>query len=508
MAESNRCRRETTPEVTTSRVEMKLSAESDKVIGQHLTKIQEPNENGCSFIHDVIYGDIRLSIEAWAIARSPEFERLGNISQLGTAWFVFPTAQHKRYEHCVGVAYLSRRVGEFLAASQPELNITSKQIRWLEIAGLCHDIGHGPFSHTFDSAFCSGDTEIEARGESSDRPKSDSKGALYPKHEQRSKIIARMVMERHPSLFDEEDIAWVEWLIEPDGLPASYPEYTFLGQIVSNVENGMDTDKMDYVVRDGLYLGCRRQTSWDILGMLSRTRIIGEHWCFHVSDAKTIEQISHKRQEFHQNFYGHPIVIEVEQMLNDILWAADPFMRFRTSLKDPKAFCRFDDQLIQEILLLPESEDERVEYAKSLCSSFIARRMWWKYHSMVREKSTKTNENPSIPAYVRHHKVHFFSLNRNQIDWLTHGTKIIARKWIIPYNRQAPHRALPYVPFYEGNGTNQSDLRYLFADYPSAETEGTYFHILAKKTDVEFTRSVYGESTFEKDSLNEKKENQ
>jgi HD superfamily phosphohydrolase len=99
-----------------------------------------------------------------------QFQRLRAIKQLGTSYYVWPGASHNRFEHCLGlqlmapvysphltsslgVAHLARLMAEHLQKSQPELGITPRDVQCVQLAGLCHDLGHGPWSHVWDSLF-------------------------------------------------------------------------------------------------------------------------------------------------------------------------------------------------------------------------------------------------------------------------------------------------------------------------------------------------------------------
>jgi putative nucleotidyltransferase with HDIG domain len=86
---------------------------------------------------------------------TPEFQRLRRIKQLGAAQLVFPGAEHSRFCHSLGVAFLAKRVFDRL---REDPNLPSgldfdETRRVVLAAGLLHDIGHGPFSHLFERTF-------------------------------------------------------------------------------------------------------------------------------------------------------------------------------------------------------------------------------------------------------------------------------------------------------------------------------------------------------------------
>ena len=105
--------------------------------------------SGGKLLHDPIHGHILLEADLLCCVDTPHFQRLRDLKQLGTSYFVFPGACHNRFEHSIGVAHLAAQLVDHLATNQPELSITPKERFLVTLAALCHDLG--PTRHTHNT---------------------------------------------------------------------------------------------------------------------------------------------------------------------------------------------------------------------------------------------------------------------------------------------------------------------------------------------------------------------
>ena len=109
-------------------------------------------------IQDPVHGLMEFrSMETLVIEllRTPELQRLRRVRQLGLAHLVFPGAEHSRLVHSLGVAWLAVRFGRQLVDATRGFLVEilrpgPSSIRDLAVAALCHDLGHGPFSHAWE----------------------------------------------------------------------------------------------------------------------------------------------------------------------------------------------------------------------------------------------------------------------------------------------------------------------------------------------------------------------
>src|SRR5262245_37190619 len=97
--------------------------------------------------------DQELKHALGAVIDTRTFQRLRRISQLGLASYVFPGANHTRFSHCLGAAYLAYAVLTHLrerADKEDEKKAINEAFKPVIMAALLHDVGHGPFSHSFE----------------------------------------------------------------------------------------------------------------------------------------------------------------------------------------------------------------------------------------------------------------------------------------------------------------------------------------------------------------------
>jgi uncharacterized protein len=121
-----------------------------------------------SLSHDPIHGYISFTSPAGVpgdevaerqIVDHPWLQRLRQIHQLQTAWWVFPSAEHTRFQHVLGAMHLATRVVGALYESLHEVCPDVPSLGYIDalmrMAALLHDVGHGPFGHFFDEHFLS-----------------------------------------------------------------------------------------------------------------------------------------------------------------------------------------------------------------------------------------------------------------------------------------------------------------------------------------------------------------
>ncbi|XP_023224756.1 deoxynucleoside triphosphate triphosphohydrolase SAMHD1-like [Centruroides sculpturatus] len=286
-------------------------------IGNHINNnICEDNGNTQKIFCDPVHGQISFNALCLKIIDTPEFQRLRFIKQLGFLYTVYPGANNNRFEHSLGVAYLSKKFLLELRNNQPELNITDQEINCVQIAGLCHDLGHGPFSHSWE------------RFMRKCRKKRKDESKPWNHEEVSIKIFDYLVRkykleeEFQRYNIDKTKINFIRDLMK--GKPTC-DERTFLFQIVNNEESGLDVDKWDYYLRDCLYLGIKCGFEYKRLMQFARVNDVDgkKVICFRDKVVSTVYKNFLTRSELHHAAYQHRMNRRIERIIFDALLEAD-----------------------------------------------------------------------------------------------------------------------------------------------------------------------------------------
>jgi len=100
--------------------------------------------------NDPIWNSITLRPIEILVLDSPLMQRLRNIRQLGVAHWVYPGAEHSRFQHSIGTVHQISQLISSINASLPCINRQQEKV--LRMAALCHDIGQGVMSHVSENA--------------------------------------------------------------------------------------------------------------------------------------------------------------------------------------------------------------------------------------------------------------------------------------------------------------------------------------------------------------------
>ncbi|KAH9790648.1 HD domain-containing protein [Citrus sinensis] len=292
-------------------------------------------------VHDNVHGNIYLDPLALKFIDTEQFQRLRDLKQLGVTHLVYPGAVHSRFEHSLGVYWLAGAAIQKLKQNQGlELGIDNFDIQTVKLAGLLHDVGHGPFSHLFEREFL---------------PRVVS-GCKWS-HEQMSLKMVDHIVDEHHIDVDFEMIKKVKEMIVASSeltLPKGTREKHFLYDIVANGRNGIDVDKFDYIVRDSRAcgLGC----NFEFQRLMETMRVLDDEICYRAKEYLTVHKLFYTRADLYRTIYTHPKVKAIELMVVDALLKANDFLEISSSIEDPSDYWKLDDSIIKTIEIAPNQE--------------------------------------------------------------------------------------------------------------------------------------------------------
>ena len=275
-------------------------------------------------LKDPVHSYIHIHYEViWNCLDSKEFQRLRRIRQLGGDFQVYPTAEHSRFSHSLGVYEIVRRMVTEVKTLCAELTEYEKVC--VMLAGLLHDVGHGPFSHAFEHVTNHSHEEYTAK-------------IILGNTELNS--ILRAVSKKMP----EDIVSIIQHTHEND----------ILNQIVSGQ---LDADRMDYLLRDS-YFTATSYGQFDLERILRTMRvrktsegrkvIVVKHTGIH-----SVEDYIMARYQMYWQVYYHPVARSYEAVFIQL------FNRLKDIFKGDKDY--FEDMKVL-IPFLEKAEVSEEEY--------------------------------------------------------------------------------------------------------------------------------------------------
>ena len=224
-------------------------------------------------IKDSVHDHITVDGVARELLDTPAVQRLRRIRQLGTVHLVYPSANHTRFEHSLGVYHLACR-------ALAELGIAGRSGAHLRAAAILHDIGHAPYSHNIES------------------------------------IIFRRTGSYHDDVLQLLEGGAIGSVLrahdlEPDVIAGLIKGEGRYGQLISGE---LDVDRMDYLVRDAHHTGVPYGTI-DHTRLLKELRFVDGQLVLAAGNVQTAESLLLARALMNPTVYNHHVARISKRML-------------------------------------------------------------------------------------------------------------------------------------------------------------------------------------------------
>lgn len=322
----------------------------------------------------------------------PWLQRLRHIHQLQTAWWVFPSAEHTRFQHVLGAMHLGSRMAERLYESLVETceDVPSRAYveSTLRLAGLLHDVGHGPFGHFFDQHYLAkfklthetlGATIIEDRlGDKIRSIRRNPNGVLIDDEK-----------------LDPKQIAWLICRPKKSGAAADQPRWLhFLRSLLSGIYT---IDNMDFVLRDAFMSGYSIR-SFDLDRLIRYSFFSGHGLTMHDRGVDALVRFMSVRAELFRTIYFHRTVRAIDLMLEDLFRESSSLLFPGNPLEMLDDYVDFtESSLLVDVGRWKKSKDpQRFELGKQW-NELLCRRVRW---IMVCQRTRVFDERESEPSSI------------------------------------------------------------------------------------------------------------
>jgi len=291
-------------------------------------------------IIDPIHDFVRVYDNELKIIDTPIFQRLRRIRQLSGAHLIYPGAQHTRFEHSLGVMHIASMAGQALAEKGI---VSSDDIQNLRLAGLLHDIGHGPFSHLFEEIF-EEKRKISHEDLGRDIILKTEIGDIISKNGFDKKLITKLA-------FGDS-------------------KFQFMNEIISGV---LSADIMDYLLRDGYFTGAEH-AKIDHHRLTHSLDVYKNKLALDKSSLVNFETMMISRFQMFKAVYFHKTVRAGEVMLLEAMDLAEGELGL-SSMNLDEYLQLSDDVILAKLLNLPE-HNSKLKASKKIATDYLNRNLF------------------------------------------------------------------------------------------------------------------------------------
>ncbi|MBI3839756.1 MAG: HD domain-containing protein [Planctomycetia bacterium] len=332
--------------------------------------------------HDAIHGYIPFVSQAGLrgdevserqIIDHPWVQRLRQIHQLQTAWWVFPTAEHTRFQHVVGVMHLGSRAAAALYDSLREVcpDVPSRGYveSLLRMGGLLHDVGHGPFGHFFDDHF------LRAHGHSHETLGSAIICGELGDLLRRIRRNPNSRLEPGEQL-DPQHIAFLITRPQSTDSARAFPRWL---ELLRGLFSGIYTvDNMDFVLRDAFMSGYNAR-AFDLDRLLHYSFFTAQGLTIHSRGMAALVQFMSVRADLFRTIYFHRTVRAIDLTLTDLFADSKTYLFPGNPLEHLDQYRRFTEwSLLVDVGRWGNSSDPRQRELGQRWQAFLDRKIPWK----------------------------------------------------------------------------------------------------------------------------------
>jgi HD superfamily phosphohydrolase len=366
-----------------------------------------------SLSHDPIHGYIpfisRAGLPSGETAEQtvidhPWVQRLRHIHQLQTAWWVFPSAEHMRFQHVLGSMHLASRAVDCWYDSLYDVCSNTPSRTYVEsllrMAALLHDVGHGPFGHFFDDQYLNqydlthediGAEIIEQElGDLLRGIRRNPSGQLQPLEELEPRQIAWLI--RRPKADDDAE---------------GHPDW--LRKLRSLFSGIYTVDNMDFVLRDA-YMSGYNIRAFDISRLMHYSFFTPEGLTIHARGLPTLINFVETRANLFRTIYFHRTVRAIDLALEELFGETMAQLFQGSPLDDLDRYRRLtESSFLIDVSRWSGSDDESLKMLGERWDSLLERKVSWKmacertinFHSAMSERTTIFSEPDLVERRVR-----------------------------------------------------------------------------------------------------------